>query len=63
MKLQSINYNNSIKKQNKNQNYLDPIFREVLKPMIVKLTAKQLLRHCLLGFTQNSNESLNSVVW
>ena len=63
MKLQSINNNNSIKKQNKKQNYLDPIFREVLKPMIVKLTAKQILRRCLRGFTQNSNKSLNSVVW
>ncbi|CAF2949907.1 unnamed protein product [Rotaria sp. Silwood2] len=31
--------------------------------MILKLTAKQLLRRCLRGITQNSNESLNSVVW
>ncbi|CAF4434575.1 unnamed protein product [Rotaria sp. Silwood2] len=31
--------------------------------MIVKLTAKQLLRRCLREITQNSNESLNSVVW
>ncbi|CAF3872924.1 unnamed protein product [Rotaria sordida] len=63
IKSQSNNNNCSIKKQKKNQSYLDPIFREVLEPMILKLTAKQLLRRCLRGITQNSNESLNSVVW
>jgi hypothetical protein len=63
MKLQSSNNKSNTKKQKKNQDALDPIFREVLKPMIVKLTSKRLLRRCLRGITQNSNESLNSVVW
>ncbi|CAF2715562.1 unnamed protein product [Rotaria sp. Silwood2] len=47
----------------KNQEFLAPIFRNVLQPMIDTLTSKELLRRCLHGLTQNSNESLNSIVW
>ncbi|CAF2910502.1 unnamed protein product [Rotaria sp. Silwood2] len=46
----------------KNWKFLDPIFRHVLQPMIDTLTSKELLRRCLRGLTQNSNESLNSIV-
>lgn len=45
-----------------NQNYLDPVFRDILQPIIDKLTSRQLLRHCLRVITQSSNESLNSSV-
>lgn len=31
--------------------------------MINDLTSKELLSRCVRGLTQNSNESLNSVVW
>lgn len=63
MKLQSIDKTKNVKEQKKKRNILDPIFREILKPMIIKLTSKKLLRRCLRGITQNSNESLNSMVW
>jgi hypothetical protein len=56
-------YKNNNVKQKKKHDFLDPIFREILQPMILKLTCKSLLRRCLRGITQNSNESLNSIVW
>ncbi|CAF3064653.1 unnamed protein product, partial [Rotaria sp. Silwood2] len=52
----------TLEKKN-DQNFLDPIFRDILQPLIDKLTSKELLRRCLRGITQNSNESLNSIVW
>jgi len=63
MKLQSIEKKKNIEVSNRKRITLDPIFRQILKPMIRKLTSKKLLRRCLRGVTQNSNESLNSVVW
>jgi hypothetical protein len=60
-KLLSITEDTKTKK--KNQTYLDPVFRDLLRPMIDKLSSRQLLRRCLRGITQNSNESLNSIVW
>ena len=56
------NSNNS-KRQNKHHQYLDPVSGDVLEQMINKLTSKLLLRRCLRATTQNSNESLNSIVW
>ncbi|CAF1085671.1 unnamed protein product [Adineta steineri] len=47
----------------KNKNRLDPVYRELLQKMINDLTSKELLLRCIRGLTQNSNESLNSVVW
>ncbi|CAF1513551.1 unnamed protein product [Rotaria sordida] len=47
----------------KNKNRLDPVFLELLQKMINDLTSKELLSRCVRGLTQNSNESLNSVVW
>lgn len=55
--------NSEGKRSIRNQLYLDPVFYDVLQPMIHRLTSKQLLKRCLRGLTQNSNESLNSVVW
>ncbi|CAF2938777.1 unnamed protein product [Rotaria sp. Silwood2] len=49
--------------EGKDKNRLDPIFRQLLHKMIEDLTSKELLSRCIRGLTQNSNESLNSVVW
>lgn len=61
-KMTSSHNDTNIKKR-KDRNFLDPVFRDVLQPIINKLTSKELLRRCLRGMTQNSNESLNSIVW
>ncbi|CAF3031777.1 unnamed protein product [Rotaria sp. Silwood2] len=37
-------------------------FSNILRPMIDKLTSRNLLRRCLRAITQNSNELLNSIV-
>jgi len=42
---------------------LDPVFLDLLQKMIDDLTSKELLSKCTRGLTQNSNESLNSVLW
>ena len=47
----------------KNKSRLDPVFLDLLQKMITDLTSKELLSRCIRGLTQNSNESLNSVVW
>lgn len=47
----------------KDRNRLDPVFLPLLSKMIEDLTSKELLSRCLRGLTQNSNESLNSVLW
>ena len=36
---------------------------DVLKPIYVKLSERQLLERCLMDATQNSNESFNAIVW
>ena len=61
-KILSSGNNTSIRKKN-DPSFLDPIFRDILQPLIDKQTSKELLRRCLRGITQNSNESLNSIVW
>ena len=43
--------------------HLDPVFLELLEPVFKRLSAQSLLRRCLPGFSQNSNESINSLVW
>ena len=48
----------------KNQeHHLDPVFLEFLRPTYEKMKIPNLLRRCLPGFSQNQNESLNSLVW
>ncbi|CAF0947644.1 unnamed protein product, partial [Didymodactylos carnosus] len=42
---------------------LDPIFSQILDKMINDLTNSELLRRCVKGLTQNSNESINFIVW
>ena len=34
-----------------------------LKPVFVDLSGESLLEKCLLGKTQNQNESFNSMIW
>jgi hypothetical protein len=55
--------NDTKAKKKKPHIYLDPIFRHILQPMIDTLTSRELLRRCLRAVTQNSNESLNSIMW
>ena len=43
--------------------HLDPVFLELLEPVFKRLSEQSLLRRCLPGFSQNSNESINSLVW
>ena len=43
--------------------HLDPIFLELLEPVFRRLSSESLLRRCLPGFSQNNNESINSLVW
>ena len=43
--------------------HLDAVFFELLEPIFKRLSDESLLRRCLPGFSQNSNESLNSLVW
>ena len=43
--------------------HLDPVFMELLKPVFERLSNESLLSHCLPGFSQNNNESINSLVW
>lgn len=43
--------------------HLDPVFLELLEPVFKRLSEQFLLRRCLPGFSQNSNESINSLVW
>ena len=42
---------------------LPPVFRNILKPTFMALSTSDLLGRCVLGATQNQNESLNSLVW
>ena len=42
---------------------LPQIFREQLKPIFTRLSNRDLLRRCLMGLTQNQNESINGVLW
>lgn len=44
-------------------NPLPDIVQKAIKPVYVDLTAPNLLERCEGGFTQNNNESLNSVIW
>ena len=52
------------KKENvENAYHLDPVFLDLLKPTFVRLSESRLMERCLPGFSQNQNESFNSLVW
>ena len=40
----------------------DAVF-QAIKPLYIRLSSKELLQRCLLGATQNCNESFNALVW
>ena len=42
---------------------LPEIFMDLLKPIFTDLSTDKLLRKCVVGATQNANESINSLVW
>ena len=42
---------------------LPEVLLELLKPIFVSLSDEELLKRCILGTTQNPNESINSLVW
>ena len=42
---------------------LPEVFLDILKPIFMALSNADLLQRCVLGGTQNANESLNSLVW
>ena len=42
---------------------LPGVFLEVLKPVFMTLSQTELLERCVLGTTQNQNETLNALVW
>lgn len=44
-------------------NVLPEAIVELVKPIYRDLTSRDLLSRCLLGATQNQNESLNSLIW
>jgi hypothetical protein len=46
-----------------NEECLPEVFRDVLKPTFLVLSETSLLERCVLGATQNQNESLNGLVW
>ena len=48
--------------ENKNH-HLDPVFVEHLEHVYNRLSDDKLLECCLPGYTQNPNESINSLVW
>lgn len=50
-------------KQLDHDNSLPVAILDVMKPIFRDLTHPDLLRKCLEGFTQNSNESLNNMIW
>ena len=44
-------------------NRLPLVFEEELKTMFQRLTNDELLKRCMMGLTQNQNESINIVLW
>ena len=51
------------KEADKKVHYLDSVFRDFLLPLFTRLSERSLLLWCLLGYSQNQNESLHGIVW
>lgn len=47
----------------KHTNNIPKAVMDVVKPVFKDLANTQLLQKCLEGYTQNANESVNSVIW
>ena len=43
--------------------FLQPVFRNELKPLFTRLSGTKLLQGCLKGLTQNANEAISSLLW
>lgn len=43
--------------------HLDPIFLDLLRPIFDRLSESHLLERCIGGYSQNQNESFNSLIW
>ena len=50
-------------KLQRKDHHLDPVFLELLLPEFERLSEYSLLLRCLPGYSQNANESINSLVW
>ena len=53
--IENVSYNDS--------NRLPNVFLKELEPIFTTLTDKSLLSRCLMGLTQNQNESINAILW
>lgn len=47
----------------KSEDCLPEVFLKLLQPIFVTLSERKLLQRCVCGATQNSNESINGMVW
>lgn len=47
----------------KHKNNIPPAIMEAIKPAFKDLSAPDLLERCIGGLTQNSNESINNLIW
>lgn len=47
----------------KESSYLPAEFAEILAPIIDRLCSEDLMLRCIMGYDQNRNESLNSLIW
>ena len=43
--------------------HLDDVFLNLLLPVYERLSNENLLKRCISGYTQNQNESFNSLIW
>lgn len=49
--------------EKKSKTFLNSLVAQYLKPVYERLTNEKLMSRCLLGMTQNANESFHAVVW
>ncbi|GBN78541.1 hypothetical protein AVEN_151640-1 [Araneus ventricosus] len=56
-------YHQAVSKGTTEQNSLPPAVMDAIKPIFNSLSHPELLNRCLGAYTQNTNESLNSVIW
>ena len=51
------------KEERANKNSLPSYIMDEIKPVFRRLAAPELLKKCLHGGTQNTNESLHNIIW
>lgn len=52
-----------MKKFEEKPRHLQPVFLDFLLPIFQRLSEPAVLQRCLPGYSQNQNDSLNSLVW